>query len=589
MRWDAKKFNISPKVKILKKEPDIVKSLREQEKIGLFQSNSSSIYESNEIENEISEPIKYKTEEASIDEISFNYYREIIENSPDSIIIIDKKGYIIYCNKATEEISGYKKESLVGQNYKEFGFFKKQDLPRMIKIFTSLIFGKNIEPFEVTYLDKNGKPRTSDINIKPLKSNGKTIGIIAIARDNTNRKQTIEETRLKDDAIRSSINGIIIANSLGNVTYANPSFLKMWNYEDETEVVGRPLVKFWQMKGNYMDVMDAMINKGGWVGELIAEKKDGSTFPVQLSANLLYDENNQVKYMLASFVDITEQKRAEEELRESQKRIKEQNIKLKKLDELKSNFLNITSHELRTPMSSIKGYVQMMLKEVLGNINDEQKNALNVVLRNTNRLDNLIKDILDVSRLESGTMKFIAEKTDINKLIKDIIETMQSSADKKEIKIITEIKNDLPELIIDSERISQVLINLVNNSIKYSNEKTKIIVKASSDEKNILFEVQDFGRGVPKEKQDKIFNTFYQVDSGMDRKFGGAGLGLSISRGIVVAHGGRIWVESVINKGTIIKFTLPIKCVDNIEERFKEANVFNLGEADQEKSCKLEM
>lgn len=576
---------------ILRKEPGIVKSLREEEKIGLLKANGSLNYEPNEIEkeNEVIESTKFKENHESIDEIKLTYYKEIIENSPDSIIIIDKKGYITYCNKATEKISGYNRENLIGQNYKEFGFFKNQDLPRMIKIFTSLILGKEIKPFEVTYIDKNGNQKTSEINLTLLKSNRKTIGVLAIARDNTNRKKTTEEIKLMDNAIKSSINGILIANSLGNITYVNPAFLKMWSYHQETEVIGKPIVKFWQMKGEYMKVIDAMINEGGWVGELIAEKKDGSTFPVQLSANPLYDENSQLKYMLASFVDITEQKKAEDNLRESQKRIKEQNINLKKLDELKSNFLNITSHELRTPMSSIKGYVQMMLKEILGKITDEQKDALNVILRNTNRLDNLIKDILDVSRLESGTLKFIIEKTDINKLINETIETMQSDANRKEILIVSEIKNDLPELKIDNERITQVLINLISNAIKYSNEKTKIIVKASSDEKNITFEVKDFGREIPKDKQVKIFNTFYQVDSGMDRKFGGAGLGLAISRGIVIAHGGKIWVESEINNGTTFKFTIPIKSIENIEERFRDINVFGLGGADQEKSCKLEL
>lgn len=578
-------------MEILRKEPDIVKSLREQEKIGLLKAKASLIFEPNEIEkeNEVVESIKFRKDHEIIDEIKLTYYKEIIENSPDSIIIMDKKGYVLYCNKATYKISGYEKDDLIGKNFKEFGFFNKQDLPRMIKIFTSLILGKEIKPFEVTYKEKNGNLKTSDINITLLKSNRKTIGVLAIARDNTNRKKTTEEIKLMENAIKSSINGILIANSLGNVTYVNPSFLKMWSYQQETEVIGKPLVKFWQMKGGYMKVMDAMINEGGWVGELIAEKKDGSTFPVQLSANPLYDENSQLKYLLASFVDITEQKKAEYNLKESQIRINDQNKKLKKLDEVKSNFLNITSHELRTPMSSIKGYVQMILKEILGKINDEQKDALNVILRNTNRLDNLIRDILDVSRLESGTLKFIIEKTDINKLINETIETMQSDANRKEILIVSEIINNLPELMIDKERIKQVLINLINNAIKYSSEKTKIIVKANRDEKNITFEVKDTGRGIPKNKQDKIFNTFYQVDSGMDRKFGGAGLGLAISRGIVLAHGGKIWVESEINKGTTFKFSIPIESIGNIEERFRDINVFGLGGADQEKSCKLEM
>ncbi len=265
-----------------------------------------------------------------------------------------------------------------------------------------------------------------------------------------------------------------------------------------------------------------------------------------------------------------------EGLIKSQKRIKLQNIKLKKLDRIKSDFLNVTSHELRTPMSAIKGYVQMVMKQTLGNITEEQKKALNIVLRNTDRLDHLIQDILDISRLESGTMKFIPEKTDIKTMVKETVETMQSSADLKHITINAEIEDEMPELTIDQERIKQVIINIISNAIKFSPDGSIINVQAKKDKNNILFGVQDFGRGIPEDKQKKIFETFYQVDSGMDRKFGGAGLGLAISRGIVLAHGGQIWADSIIGKGSTFYFTLPLRSVVDLEEKFKEIDIFGL-------------
>lgn len=117
-------------------------------------------------------------------------------------------------------------------------------------------------------------------------------------------------------------------------------------------------------------------------------------------------------------------------------------------------------------------------------------------------------------------------------------------------------------------------MNLVNNAIKFSPDGTIINVKVKEENKDILFEVQDFGRGIPKDKKDKVFETFYQVDSSMDRKFGGAGLGLAISRGIIISHGGRIWVESKEGKGSIFKFTIPVKPVKDIEKRFKEVDMF---------------
>jgi signal transduction histidine kinase len=225
----------------------------------------------------------------------------------------------------------------------------------------------------------------------------------------------------------------------------------------------------------------------------------------------------------------------------------------------------------------------MLLKKTLGDITEEQKRGLMVILRNVNRLDNLIRDILDISRLESGTMKFITEITDIHKMIGEVAETMRSSADLKHVPINEEIEGKLPELIIDQERIKQVLINLVNNAIKFSPDGTVIIIKAKKEEENVLFEVQDFGRGIPKDKQKKIFETFYQVDYNMDRTFGGAGLGLAVSRGIVLAHGGSIWVRSKLGIGSTFGFTLPVKLVKDVENRFKEVDVFMIETDSEEK------
>ena len=267
-----------------------------------------------------------------------------------------------------------------------------------------------------------------------------------------------------------------------------------------------------------------------------------------------------------------------DKLKETQTTIELQNIQLKKLDKIKSDFLNITSHELRTPMSAIKGYIQMIMKQSLGGITEEQKQALNVIMRNTNRLDNLIQDILDISRLESGTMKFISEPTNLQQMVNEVIETTHLLAETKMIQLYAEVEQNLPDVVIDKERIKQVIMNLVNNAIKFSPNGSAVILRVKKDANNILCEVQDHGRGVPKEYQNKIFDTFYQVDSGMDRKFGGAGLGLSIARGIVLSHGGNIWVEStgIPGEGSSFKFILPLIPVHDLEGKFREADIFRL-------------
>ena len=252
--------------------------------------------------------------------------------------------------------------------------------------------------------------------------------------------------------------------------------------------------------------------------------------------------------------------------------------KLERMSQIKSAILNVTSHELRTPMSAIKGYIQIILKGNLGTINEEQKNALNIILRNTNRLDTLIQDILDISRLESGTMKFVPKLTNIKNMIEQAVETMQSSADKKNIKINISLGGNLPDLIVDQERVKQVVANLLANAIKFSHDGSVVNIFVKSDRDHVLFEIQDFGRGIPADNQNKLFEAFYQINSSEDRKLGGMGLGLAISRGIVLAHGGRIWVESVLNKGSSFIFSLPVKPIRDVEGRFKDADIFRLDE-----------
>jgi signal transduction histidine kinase len=289
-----------------------------------------------------------------------------------------------------------------------------------------------------------------------------------------------------------------------------------------------------------------------------------------------YKENNATATLL------TKRKQSLEQNECCHKTTEDQIIQLKKLDKIKTSFLSVTSHELRTPMSIIKGYIQMMLKGNLGTISNEQKKALDIILRNSNRLDTLIQDILDISRLESGTMKFIPERTNVKTMLEQTIETMQAIADTKNIKINLSLEEKTPDLIIDQERIKQVFVNLLNNAIKFSYDRSIITIFARKTGNYVLFEIQDFGRGIPKDKQDKIFEIFYQTDLGRDRKFGGVGLGLAISRGIILSHGGNIWVESEPEKGSTFRLTLPITPVQDLEGKFRDADIFKLNDTQRE-------
>lgn len=356
-----------------------------------------------------------------------------------------------------------------------------------------------------------------------------------------------------------SLDGLYIHDFEGNFIDANPVALKMLGYTKE-EISSLNFSSLLN-EGEIPMVQEAIrellrtgTDKG--ITEYHLKRADGTYVWVEIKASVIYKDRKPCGVQ-GIVRDITERKRMIEESEKYQWEIEQQNIKLKELDHIKSDLFTVTSHELRAPMTYMKGYVQMLSMGSIGEITEEQKKNLEVVLRNINRLDCLIQDILDLSQLKSGTMEFVPEETNVQKLIDGVTEAMQSSADLKNIKINRELEENLPSLNIDSERIKQVIINLINNAIKFSHDGSIISIKAKKNVDDILFEVQDFGCGIPKDKQAKIFETFYQVDSSMNRSFDGAGLGLSISKNIIHAHKGKIWAESE-GKGTTMFFTLPI-------------------------------
>jgi signal transduction histidine kinase len=275
-----------------------------------------------------------------------------------------------------------------------------------------------------------------------------------------------------------------------------------------------------------------------------------------------------------NIVDETQNNNSIKKINELNKNLELQNIQLQKLNEIKATFLKNTSHELRTPITAIKGYVQMLMIRTLGEINEDQRKSLEVILRNTNRLDQVIQNILDVSNLQAGTLKFIPGKVNPMTLIEETTKMMQSFAYEKEMTINVDLKKDLPDLIVDAGRIKQVMKNLIENAIKFSPDGSVINVKARKEKEDILFEVQDFGIGIPKDKQEEIFEIFHQIDSGDDRKLGGTGLGLALSKGIVVLHGGKMWVESTEGKGSMFRFTLPIKLIYDIENTDLDGKIY---------------
>ncbi|MBD3309621.1 HAMP domain-containing protein [Candidatus Woesearchaeota archaeon] len=236
----------------------------------------------------------------------------------------------------------------------------------------------------------------------------------------------------------------------------------------------------------------------------------------------------------------------------------------KQLDAAKTTFMSITSHELRSPITPMKAQLQMFKGDYFGKLNEKQENSLDIVLRNTERLDRIIEDFLEISRIEAARLKFDFKKTDLKPHIKRIVKEMDGFLPEKKIKIITDI-GDLPKVEIDPDRVMQVLRNLINNAKKFSHKGGRIWVSAHEKQDFIEFKVRDEGIGIKKKDTQKLFEPFYQAEHTMSRKYGGTGLGLSICKGIVEAQNGRMNVKSTYGKGTIFTFTFPKKPVKEVK------------------------
>jgi signal transduction histidine kinase len=248
-----------------------------------------------------------------------------------------------------------------------------------------------------------------------------------------------------------------------------------------------------------------------------------------------------------------EKERLEKELRES-------NEKLKEMYEIKSSFTSMVSHELRTPLTAIKEGIAIMLDGSAGEINADQKEFLDIAKRNVDRLKRLIDDVLDFSKLESKKMVFKMQKGDIMQTIKEVVAVQKPVAEERNLYLKAELDGSISKIEFDSDRMNQVLNNLVSNAIKFTKiGGVAISVSEDREENTVVVCVKDTGKGIKKDDLPKLFQKFQQLGGPNQRKTGGTGLGLSISKEIIEQHGGKIWVESQYGKGSEFKFILPIK------------------------------
>lgn len=233
------------------------------------------------------------------------------------------------------------------------------------------------------------------------------------------------------------------------------------------------------------------------------------------------------------------------------------NEELKRLDSLKSDFVSAVSHELKTPLTSIKGYASILKGGKLGEVTPEQKERLERIDKHSTNLTKLVNDMLDISRIESGRVEMEIKPLSIKDVIEEVIEIIAPLVESKRIKVGLKIVPEVNKVLADRSQIERVFLNLLGNAIKFTPNEGKVTIRVSATDDQVQTDIIDTGIGIEKNDLDRVFDEFYRVDNPINREKKGAGLGLSLTRRIVEAHKGKIWAASQMGKGTTFSFTLP--------------------------------
>ncbi|MDD4955030.1 MAG: PAS domain-containing sensor histidine kinase [Candidatus Omnitrophica bacterium] len=258
----------------------------------------------------------------------------------------------------------------------------------------------------------------------------------------------------------------------------------------------------------------------------------------------LYIDDKGNKFIVGVIRDITDLKNTQEKLREAK--------------EVQSRFTSVVSHELRTPLAAIRTGVNIILDGLSGPINSEQRDFLEIVKKNIERLSRLINDVLDFQKLDSGKMHFEMKPNCINEVIEEVCKAMQPLVEKKNLKFILNLDSNIPQFLFDKDKFIQVMANLLNNAIAFT-DKGSITITSRLKDNNLHVMVEDTGVGISKESLPKLFRPFEQAERQDSGKRQGTGLGLAICKEIILKHKGNIWAEPKETGGSIFHFTLPLE------------------------------
>jgi PAS domain S-box-containing protein len=435
--------------------------------------------------------------------------------------------------------------------------------------FEALVFkaSRGIEDiYELTYIRKDGTRFPAVVNVTALRdAQAAIIGYLLIGTDNTARKLVEEEQQKSDQRLRdqqfytrslieSNIDAIMTTDPYGIITDINKQMEALTGCTRD-ELIGAPFKDYFTDPQRAEAAIKRVLREKSVTDyELTARARDGKQTVVSYNATTFYDRNRKLQGVFAAARDVTERKRVEIELQQA-KAVAES------ASRTKSDFLASMSHEIRTPMNAIMGIADLLAKTPL---TPEQDKFVQIFRRSGDNLLNLINDILDLSKVEASQLDLERTGFSLSDHLEKVIEMVALRAQEKGLALTCEIAPGVSnDLVGDPTRLRQVLLNLLGNAIKFT-QSGAVTLKVERQKDGAVptalrFTVSDTGIGIPAEKLATVFERFTQADSSTTRRFGGSGLGLTISKRLVELMGGLIWVESEVDKGSTFAFAVPFE------------------------------
>jgi len=490
--------------------------------------------------------------------------------------------YFLYVNKTWRKILGYSEEEVA--NLTLWDIIYPDSIPHCREAFQKVMSGETLDNIEAVFVTKDRKLITTEGSASCRFEEGKPVATRGIFRDITERKMA--EHKLKERVKElNCLYGIAKIAQRPRITldelYQEVINLlpKSWQYPEITcariIINGKEFKTKNHRETEWKQSSDIMVHgaKAGDVEVSYLEERP------ELDEGPFSKEERQLIDAVAERLGrITERKRVEQALQEKNEQLDVQNEELRvqgeelmarhqelvetteeaaRANRLKSEFLANMSHELRTPLNVIIGFSQLLTDEVPGEINDEQRQCLDDVLESGQHLLNLINEVLDLARIESGRTALKPETVVLADIIKSLTRSMLPILRPRKQSLDVEIEEGLPPICADRGKLGQVLRNLVTNSSKFTPDGGKLEIKATSEDGWCRVSVIDNGIGIKKEDKERIFEPFCQLDYAPTNGKSGTGLGLSVVKQIVEKHGGQVWVESEYGQGSQFTFTLP--------------------------------